>query len=133
MENRLLDGGQLPASDLADDAAIRPRCSICEHRLGQSRFFVEETGEVPEPRQSWELCAECDAAVHAQLRMSTLRTPLRLRVAVGLVAAERTPAARKARFGQMTDREWLKVFLWVLPITMIIHLAIIVVIGGMIR
>lgn len=106
------------------------RCSICRRRLGRLLFFIEETGDVPEPRGSWALCERCNEAVHVQMEQSPVRSPLRLRIAVGMVAAERTPEARRARFGQLTDDSWVKVFLWLLPITMLIHLAIIVLIAG---
>ena len=106
------------------------RCSICKRRLGQWMFFVEETGDVPEPRGSWVLCAACNEAVHIQMETSPLQSPLKLRIAVGLVASERTPEARRASFGMLTDESWVKVFLWLLPITMLIHLAIIVLIAN---
>ncbi|HEU5439420.1 MAG TPA: hypothetical protein VFU88_09030 [Ktedonobacterales bacterium] len=130
---------RLPSGDARTDTATEERqsatpnphrCSICRRRLGRMLFFVEETGDVPEPRGSWALCERCNEAVHVQMEQSPVRSPLRLRVAVGLVAAERTPEARRARFGQLTDDSWVKVFLWLLPITMIIHLAIIVLIAG---
>lgn len=105
-------------------------CSICRRRLGKSLFFVEETGDVPEPRRSWVLCEACDEAVHQQMDLSPLRSSLRLRVAVGLVAAERSPEARRGQFGQLSDEQWAKVFLWLFPITMIVHLAVIVAIAG---
>jgi len=108
-------------------------CSICGHRLGRNIHYVEETGDVPEPKLSWVLCASCDEAVHAQVDHSPLQTPVRLRVAVGLVAAERMPAARRANFGQMTDEGWAKLFLWLFPITMLVHLAVIVAIAGLFK
>jgi hypothetical protein len=105
-------------------------CEICARRLGKSLFFVEETGDdVPPPRRSWVLCRACNEAVHAQMEAAPLQSPVRLRVAVGLVATTRTPAARRARLGQLSDESWIKVFLWLLPITMIVHLAVIVVIA----
>lgn len=121
--------GTMPPESDADASAPR-RCSICNHRLGRWMFFVEETGDVPEPRGSWVLCAACNEAVHIQMELSPVQSPVKLRVAVGLVAAERTPEARRARFGQLTDESWVKVFLWLLPITMLVHLAIIVLIAN---
>lgn len=105
------------------------RCEICARRLGKSLFFVEETGDVPPPRRSWVLCQSCNEAVHAQMELAPVQSAVRLRVAVGLVATIRTPSARRARLGQLSDQTWTKVFLWLLPITMIIHLAIIVIIA----
>src|SRR5579871_2920125 len=87
-------------------AAGRMHCVICRRRLGKNIFFVEETGDVPDERQSWTLCEECHTAVRQRLDVSPVRTPLRLRVAVGLVAAERTPEARRTNFGQLTDESW---------------------------
>ncbi len=121
--------GQMTVRDAQTEAKGPLRCEICARRLGKSLFFVEETGDVPPPRRSWVLCQVCNDAVHAQMEMSPVRSPVRLRVAVGLVAAVRTPAARRSRLGQLSDASWVKVFLWLLPITMLIHLAIIVVIA----
>lgn len=109
------------------------RCDICRRRLGQTIHYAEETGDVPEPRRSWVLCGECNDAVHDQMERSPVRSSLRLRVAVGLVATERTPEARRGRMGMLTDEGWTKVFLWLFPITMLIHLAVIVAIAGLIK
>jgi hypothetical protein len=136
MDQRLSRGDA--RTDTATEERQRPtpdprRCSICRRRLGRMLFFIEETGDVPEPRGAWVLCERCNEAVHVQMEQSPVRSPLRLRVAVGVVAAERTPEARRAKFGQLTDDSWIKVFLWLLPITMLIHLAIIVLIAGITR
>lgn len=109
------------------------RCDICRKRLGETLSYLEETGDVPEPRQSWVLCEECSAAVHEQMDNAPVRSPLRLRVAVGVVSTERTPEARRARRGQMTDSSWMKLFFWLFLITMIIHLAVIVAIAGIVK
>lgn len=109
------------------------RCDICARRVGKNICYVEETGDVAEPRGSWVLCAECNNAVHEELRRSPVRGESRLRVAVGMVAAERTPSARRANFGQMSDRAWFKLFFWLFLITMLVHLAIIVAIAGIIK
>ena len=111
----------------------RMRCDICNHRLRGAISFVEETGDVPEPRQAWVLCGTCNRAVRDEVIRSGVQSPVRLRIAVGLVAAERTPEARRSRMGQLSDESWGKLFLWLFPITMIIHLAVIVAIAGWIR
>jgi hypothetical protein len=123
-------------SDLVTGSAVadsRIRCDICERRLGKSLFFIEETGDVPDERRSWTLCEGCHTAVREQLAISPVRTPLRLRVAVGLVASERTPEARRTNFGQLNDESWFKVFFWLFPITMIVHLLIVVAVAGWFR
>jgi hypothetical protein len=108
------------------------RCAICARRLGQTLAYVEETGEVPEPRQSWLLCAACNAAVHEQMEQSPVRSPLRLRVAVGLVAAERTPEARREGFGQLSDQAWERFFFWSFVLAFMAHLAVLVFVAALI-
>lgn len=119
--------------DIAEHRAEALHCSICQRRLGMSLFFLEETGDVPEPRQSWALCEACNEAVHEQMAHSSVRTPVRLRVAVGIVATERTPEARRGRLGELSDAGWAKLFFWLFPITMLIHLAVIVAVAGWFR
>ncbi|MGO8946807.1 MAG: hypothetical protein ACLQUY_03895 [Ktedonobacterales bacterium] len=109
------------------------RCQICDRRLGKSLFFVEETGDVPPPRMSWVLCRACNDAVHQQMELSPVQSPVRLRVAVGLVAASRTPASRRARLGQFSDESWLKIFLWLVPIALLVHFAVLVAIAALFR
>lgn len=105
------------------------RCSICARRLGKTISYLEETGDLPEPRQSWLLCEACNDAVHHQMAHSGVRKPLRLRFAVGLVATERTPAARRARRGQLSDTAWVKVLFWAFLLGLLAHLALIVFIA----
>lgn len=109
------------------------RCAICRRRLGRSIHFLEETGATPEPRQSWALCDSCNSAVHEQMRLSPVRNDLRLRVAVGLVATERTPAARRARFGQLSDQRWEALLFWAFLLFMLGHLALIVFVAYIAR
>ncbi|WIG57427.1 MAG: hypothetical protein OJF49_000171 [Ktedonobacterales bacterium] len=116
-----------------DSIDSRLRCAICERRLGNALFFVEETGDVPEPRGSWVLCAACNDAVHEQMERAQVRSPLRLRIAIGVVASDRTPKARREHFGQLTDDGWAKLLIWLFPLTMLVHLAIIVAIAGLIK
>jgi hypothetical protein len=136
MEHKLHTG----SSDAGpqDAKAKRPRaetlrCDICRRRLGSSIFFLEETGDVPEPRRSWVLCHDCSDAVHEQMSRAPIQSPMRLRVAVGLVSTERTPEARRARFGQLTDQQWAKLFFWLFFITMLVHLAVLVFIASIIK
>ncbi|HEX6544037.1 MAG TPA: hypothetical protein VF040_19945 [Ktedonobacterales bacterium] len=109
------------------------RCAICARRLGSAICYLEETGDVPPPRQSWMLCTTCNDAVKLQMAQAPVQSPLRLRVAIGVVSTERTPEARRARRGQLTDQTWFKVFFWGTIITMLVHLAIIVAIAGLAR
>jgi hypothetical protein len=116
-----------PQSAMMEQAPTR--CAICQRRLGRSIHFLEETGDVPAPRQSWALCDSCNGAVREQMRLSPVRGSLRLRVAIGLVATERTPSARRARFGQLTDQRWESLLFWAFLLFMLAHLALIVFIA----
>lgn len=115
------------------DAAQRAptRCSICQRRLGQSIHFLDETGDVPEPRRSWALCDECNGAVREQMERGPVRGALRLRVAVGIVSTERTPTARRARIGEMTDRRWEALLFWAFLLFMLGHLVLVVIVASM--
>lgn len=108
------------------------RCSICARKLGKTVHFIEETSETPEPRQSWMLCADCNDAVHDQIERAPVRSPMRLRVAVGLVAADRTPAARRARFGQLSDPVWERVIFWSFASALIVHLIVMIFVAALV-
>ena len=68
----------------------RRRCSICARKLEQTAFYLTEGEDAPEPQQAWLLCAECNAAVQVELARADLHSPVRTRVAVGLVASARS-------------------------------------------
>ena len=117
----------------SDEQSGPLRCAICERRLGANICYLEETGDVPPPRQSWMLCLACNEAVKEQMALNPVQSPVRLRVAIGVVSTERTPAARRARLGQLTDKTWFKLFFWGAVITMLVHLALIVALAGIIK
>ncbi len=127
MEQRLSVGTR---ARLAAVEQAPTRCAICQRRLGGSIHFLEETGAVPEPRQSWALCGACNDAVRERIRQSPMRGDLRLRVAVGLVAAERTPTARRTRLGELSDRRWEALLFWAFLLAMLGHLVLIVVVAS---
>jgi hypothetical protein len=132
MDQRRFGGATYPAPEgtLAPEAHAPSRCSICQRRLGRSIHFLEETGDVPEPKLSWELCDACNSAVREHMRQSPLQGPLRLRVAVALVSTERTPAARRARIGQMSDQHWETLLFWAFLLFMLAHLVVIVIVAS---
>jgi hypothetical protein len=111
----------------------RTRCSICQRALDGDMLFLDETGDVPEPRQSWIFCQECDAAVRAEMERSPVEGPLRARIAVGLVASERSPyAIRRTRAG-LSDDGWLRFMFWVFGLGVLLHLIVIAWIAYLIR
>ncbi len=101
------------------------RCSICTRRLGGEVAYLDETGDVPTPRQSWTLCPACDEAVREELARSPVAGPLRVRIAVGLVAAERSPNALRAPRTAIGDERWLSLLFWGFGIVMVLHLLVI--------
>lgn len=105
------------------------RCSICTHRTWLRTFYLMEPAGVPDPRQTWSLCESCHAALLEEMRRSPVRSPLRLRIAVGIVASERSPYVYAPSFKPLKERSWLIIIAWLFVITMLLHLAIIVLLA----
>lgn len=122
-----------PAVGLLSGRGERVRCSICAQMLSGDMLFLDETGEVPAPRQSWVFCQACDAAVRAELERSPVEGPLRVRVAVGMVASERSPRAIHRTQAGLRDDGWLHFLFWVFGIAMLLHLFVIAWIAYLIR
>lgn len=125
----------LPAGTDADDSLNgRPaplRCAICRKRIWAGALTLKEPAEAPQPQQEWRLCKTCHAEVIAQLEQSPLRTPVRMRVVVGLVAAERWPRARTRNLGKRReDHIWIAVLGWGFAGVMLLHLVIIVLLAN---
>jgi hypothetical protein len=104
------------------------RCAICRKRIWAGALTLQDSDEAPEPHQSWVLCKTCHAAVLAELERSPLRSPMRVRVAVGLVAAERWPRAARST-GEREDRVWIAFLYWGFAGAMLLHLLIIVLLA----
>jgi len=89
----------------------------------------KEPLEAPEPRQEWILCKPCQQALLVEMDRSSIRSPVRLRIAMGLVAAERSPKAHlssQLREQQAFERE----FTWVMRLLIlfaIFHVVILVI------
>ena len=105
------------------------RCSICESRLRHKFISIREPEGVPEPRQEWTLCKRCREELLDQLRISPVRTPLRLRIAIGLVAAERSPYTYAPTRKPLSDRSWIIIMAWGFGIAMLLHLVLIVMLA----
>jgi hypothetical protein len=110
-------------------------CSICHGRLHANAVPITEPEGVPDPRRSWILCRDCYEALVVEMRRSPVRTPTRLRVAMGIVAAERWPGAysNAPRRSIFHDRRKIMFIVWAFIIAMIVHLALIVAIATMAR
>jgi hypothetical protein len=105
------------------------RCSICERRMWYNFIPLNEPEDVPEPRQEWTLCKRCHQELLVQLRLSPVRTPLRLRIAMGLVAAERSPYTYAPTRKPLSDRSWIIIMAWGFGIAMVLHLILIVMLA----
>jgi hypothetical protein len=100
------------------------RCSICTRLILFHPIALKEPIDAPEPRHEWILCKPCHEAVLVEMRRSAIRSPVRLRIAVGLVAAERSPNAypvnTKTREQQEFDREFAW-FVWAIVLFGLLH------------
>ncbi len=107
-------------------------CSICTGRIWFDPVHLIEPEDVADPRLSWTLCKPCYRALLVEMRRSPIRTPLRLRVAIGIVASERWPQAypTKAR-ASISDYKWFIFIAAGFVMAMIVHLALIVMVAGM--
>ncbi|HEU5229021.1 MAG TPA: hypothetical protein VFU49_14480 [Ktedonobacteraceae bacterium] len=106
-------------------------CSVCTRYIWFNPIHYIESQEVPEPRFSWTLCKSCSQALRAEMSRSPIRSPLRLRIAIGMIAAERWPMAYHAPSREnISDRRWIIFMAVGFIIAMILHLALIVMIAG---
>ena len=105
------------------------RCSICERRTWYHSIPLIEPEGVPDPRHEWVLCNSCHQELLVQLRLSPIHTPLRLRIAIGLVAAERSPYAYAPTRKPLSDRSWIIIMAWGFGIAMLLHLILIVMLA----
>src|SRR5438270_11922801 len=109
----------------------RIRCSICTSFIWFHPIALKEPAGAPEPRQEWLLCKPCHEALLVEMSRSSLRSPVRLRIAMGLVAAERSPKAystsTRSPEQEAFQREftWFK---WLVIFFALLHLVIFVVI-----
>ncbi len=100
------------------------RCSICTSLILFHPIALKEPIDAPEPRYEWVLCKPCHEALLVEMRRSTIRSSVRLRIAIGLVAAERSPNAypvkTKTREEQEFDREFAW-FVWAIVLFGLLH------------
>ncbi len=130
--------GNGPVVAIRRDGPRRPkkgmthRCSICSARVWVNPVHLMEPDGVPEPRLSWTLCRPCYHAIMIEMRRSPVRSPFRLRIAMGIVASERWPQAYPSRMSTfVSDRRWILFIAGGFIVAMIVHLALIVMVAGM--
>ena len=105
------------------------RCSICQRRVwANPTHFIEPLG-VPEPRQSWALCKRCCDLLLVEMERSPVLSPLRLRIAMGIVAAERSPYVYAPTHKPLSDHNWIVIIAWLFGIAMLLHLVLVVMLA----
>ena len=87
-------------------------CSICTRFILFYPISLKEPIDVPEPRHEWILCKPCYEALLVEMRRSVKRSSMRLRIAIGLVAAERSPNAYTVNTQTREQREFNREFAW---------------------
>lgn len=105
------------------------RCSICRRHTRFSTTLLTEPAGVPEPRQTWTLCKRCHAALQIEMYRSPVLSPLRLRIAIGIVAAERSPDAYAPTRKPFNDHTLILVMAWGFVAFMLLHLVLIVMLA----
>ncbi len=99
------------------------RCSICTSFIWFRSIALQEPVEAPEPRHKWILCKPCHEELLVEMRRSSILSPMRLRIAIGLVAAERSPNAYHLRDLRTFQREFTWV-VWFLILFALWHVVI---------
>ncbi|HEU5376016.1 MAG TPA: hypothetical protein VFV38_11290 [Ktedonobacteraceae bacterium] len=130
----------IPGNDVATATKREPahktrwrgpiRCSICTGAIWFHPIALKEPVGAPEPRRAWLLCKHCHAMLLMEMRRSPIRSPLRLRIALGLVASERSPQAYGLSTHLRDQRRFIGIA-WFLFIFMLLHLIIIVILATM--
>lgn len=108
------------------------RCSICLRHVWFSPIYLMEPEGVPTPRLSWTLCKRCHHALDLEMQNSPILSPLRLRIAMGMVASSYWPNAYPTRVrAYISDRKWIVFMASGFIIAMLLHLVVFVMIGTM--
>lgn len=112
----------MPGNDLTDTIGreigqrgywYKPiRCSICTSFIWFHPIALKEPVEAPEPRQEWVLCKPCHDALLVEMHRSSIHSPVRLRIAMGLVAAERSPNAYTISTSMREQQDFQREFAW---------------------
>ena len=107
-------------------------CSICTRRVWLDPIHLIEPEGVPEPRLSWTLCKRCHEVLSEEMRRSPVLSPLRLRIAMGMVASEYWPHAYPTRMrAYISDRKWIVFIAVGFIVAMLVHLVLIVMVAAM--
>jgi hypothetical protein len=105
------------------------RCSVCTSFIWFAPIVLqevteEELADPPRRFNEWILCKTCYKALLMIMLRSSTRSPARLRIAIGLVASERSPEVSEY---VRTQREFSLV-LWLLVLFALFHMVIFAII-----
>jgi len=98
------------------------RCSICTRLIWFHPIALKEPEGAPEPRHEWVLCKHCHKALLLEMHRSSVRSPVRLRIAMGLVAAERWPKAYNISPHLREQQEFQREFAWIVRLLVLFAL-----------
>ena len=90
-----------------------PRCATCRWRPVEvylDTVRLDQRTNLPTPATTWGLCRTCHKAVLREMIRADLRSPDRLLVAVGMVAADRAPRryVRRVSAALQRPRTWVE-------------------------
>lgn len=106
-----------------------------ERTLVQPIALKEPIG-APEPLQEWVLCQPCNEALLVEMSRSTIRSPVRLRIAIGLVAAERSPKAYTKSTISDEQSQFQREFAWAMRLLILFglfHIVILIILMALPR
>ena len=103
------------------------RCSICRAFIWVHPISLRDPIGAPEPLQEWVLCKPCHEALLVEMSRSTLHSPVRLRIAMGLVAAERSPKAYIRNTYSGEQRQFQQEFAWFMRLLILFGLLHVVI------
>lgn len=119
----------VPEDQHGDGKKGADRCSICTRRIWFNATHLIEPLGVPEPRRSWTLCKRCHKLLLIEMERSPVLSPLRLRIAMGIVASERSPYIYAPTHKELSERNWIVIIAWLLGIAMLLHLVLVVMLA----
>jgi hypothetical protein len=98
------------APDLLDHALSLGSCAICQRATATTIISNPDLADLEDnhiAQRQWPVCASCDEAVWREVQRAALATPVRIPVAMALVASERSPLAHPpiwtARYWERLD------------------------------
>jgi hypothetical protein len=119
-------GGNLRVG--SSEASVPARCSICFKPAWTELFTLRESAEALDSQPSWVFCKTCHTAVMRELQNSLLHSPVRVQIAVGLVAAERWPYLRPNAV-EREERIWIVFLLCGFTGCVLIHLILLILLA----